>query len=177
MLRGTAQNPDVFFQAREACNPFYQACAAIVQKTMDKFARLVGRQYHLFDYVGAAGRRAGDRGHGLRDRGGRGDGREARVRRAEGWHGQGPALPTLGRRGPGRGDPEDGQNDGRHGPHQGAGGRWASRSTKTWSRPWPRLGTTQQRPARPPAAGDRRPLRAVVQGIHARHGRRDLRTR
>jgi len=53
VLRGTAQNPDVFFQAREACNPFYQACAGIVQKTMDKFARLFGRQYHLFDYTGA----------------------------------------------------------------------------------------------------------------------------
>ncbi len=53
-LRGTAQNPDVFFQAREACNPFYDAAAAIVQKTMDKFAALCGRQYHLFDYVGAA---------------------------------------------------------------------------------------------------------------------------
>jgi len=53
VLRGTAQNPDVFFQAREACNPFYQACAGVVQKTMDKFARLFGRQYHLFDYVGA----------------------------------------------------------------------------------------------------------------------------
>ena len=52
-LRGTAQNPDVFFQAREACNPFYDACAGIVQKHMDKFAKLVGRQYHLFDYVGA----------------------------------------------------------------------------------------------------------------------------
>jgi pyruvate-ferredoxin/flavodoxin oxidoreductase len=53
VLRGTAQNPDVFFQAREACNPFYQACAGVVQRTMDKFARLFGRQYHLFDYVGA----------------------------------------------------------------------------------------------------------------------------
>jgi len=53
-LRGTAQNPDVFFQAREACNKFYDACPGIVQKTMDKFARLFGRQYHLFDYVGAA---------------------------------------------------------------------------------------------------------------------------
>ncbi len=53
VLRGTAQNPDVFFQAREACNPFYQKCAGIVQKTMDKFARLTGREYHLFDYVGA----------------------------------------------------------------------------------------------------------------------------
>ena len=53
VLRGTAQNPDVFFQAREACNPFYQKAAGVVQKAMDKFADLVGRQYHLFDYVGA----------------------------------------------------------------------------------------------------------------------------
>jgi pyruvate-ferredoxin/flavodoxin oxidoreductase len=52
-LRGTAQNPDVFFQAREACNPYYAKCAAIVQKHMDKFAKIVGRQYHLFDYAGA----------------------------------------------------------------------------------------------------------------------------
>jgi pyruvate-ferredoxin/flavodoxin oxidoreductase len=53
VLRGSAQNPDVFFQAREACNSFYNACPEIVQATMDRFARLVGRQYHLFDYVGA----------------------------------------------------------------------------------------------------------------------------
>jgi pyruvate-ferredoxin/flavodoxin oxidoreductase len=52
-IRGTAQNPDVFFQARESVNPFYEACPAIVQKTMDKFAELTGRQYKLFDYVGA----------------------------------------------------------------------------------------------------------------------------
>jgi pyruvate-ferredoxin/flavodoxin oxidoreductase len=52
-LRGTAQNPDVFFQARETCNPFYEAVPALTQKAMDKFAKLVGRQYHLFDYVGA----------------------------------------------------------------------------------------------------------------------------
>ncbi len=54
VLRGSAQNPDVFFQAREACNPYYFACPAIVQKTMDKFAQVVGRSYHLFDYVGAS---------------------------------------------------------------------------------------------------------------------------
>src|SRR3954471_23633341 len=51
-LRGTAQNPDVFFQAREASSPFYAACPAIVQQTMDAFARLTGRMYHLFDYTG-----------------------------------------------------------------------------------------------------------------------------
>jgi pyruvate-ferredoxin/flavodoxin oxidoreductase len=53
VLRGSAQNPDVFFQAREACNPFYLACPAIVQDGMDRFARETGRQYHLFDYYGA----------------------------------------------------------------------------------------------------------------------------
>ncbi|MBR9978168.1 MAG: pyruvate:ferredoxin (flavodoxin) oxidoreductase [Bacteroidetes bacterium] len=53
VLRGTAQNPDVFFQARETVNPFYNACADIVQETMDKFGEVVGRKYKLFDYVGA----------------------------------------------------------------------------------------------------------------------------
>ncbi len=53
VMRGTAQNPDVFFQNRETVNPFYIACPDIVQKAMDKFAKIVGRQYHLFDYVGA----------------------------------------------------------------------------------------------------------------------------
>ncbi len=53
VIRGTAQNPDVYFQGRETVNPFYQACPAIVQQTMDRFARIVGRHYHLFDYVGA----------------------------------------------------------------------------------------------------------------------------
>jgi len=54
VLRGTAQNPDIFFQAREAINPYYEACPAIVQEMMDRFAKQVGRSYHLFDYVGAA---------------------------------------------------------------------------------------------------------------------------
>jgi len=53
VLRGTAQNPDVFFQAREAGNPFYEACPDKVQAVMDKFSQVVGRSYHLFDYVGA----------------------------------------------------------------------------------------------------------------------------
>ena len=53
VMRGTAQNPDVYFQAREACNPYYLAAPTIVQNAMDKFAQVVGRHYHLFDYVGA----------------------------------------------------------------------------------------------------------------------------
>lgn len=52
-IRGTAQNPDVFFQIRETINPYYIKCPEIVQKAMDKFASVVGRQYKLFDYVGA----------------------------------------------------------------------------------------------------------------------------
>jgi pyruvate-ferredoxin/flavodoxin oxidoreductase len=52
VLRGTSENPDAFFQAREACNPYYLACAALVQETMDAFAKLTGRHYHLFDYFG-----------------------------------------------------------------------------------------------------------------------------
>ncbi len=53
VLRGTAQNPDAFFQARETCNPFYAKCADITQQVMDEFTKQVGREYHLFDYVGA----------------------------------------------------------------------------------------------------------------------------
>jgi pyruvate-ferredoxin/flavodoxin oxidoreductase len=51
-LRGTAQNPDVYFQAREAANPFYAATPGKVQEVMDLFAKQVGRSYHLFDYAG-----------------------------------------------------------------------------------------------------------------------------
>ncbi|MFW5942083.1 MAG: pyruvate:ferredoxin (flavodoxin) oxidoreductase [Chloroflexota bacterium] len=52
-IRGTAQNPDVFFQARETVNPFYNKCPQIVQDAMDRFAELTGRQYELFEYIGA----------------------------------------------------------------------------------------------------------------------------
>ncbi len=52
-MRGTAQNPDVYFTGRETVNKYYNAIPKIVQETMDKFAGLTGRQYHLFDYVGA----------------------------------------------------------------------------------------------------------------------------
>jgi pyruvate-ferredoxin/flavodoxin oxidoreductase len=53
VMRGTAANPDVYFQMREAVSKYYEAAPAIVQGEMDKFARLTGRQYHLFDYYGA----------------------------------------------------------------------------------------------------------------------------
>ncbi len=53
VIHGTSQNPDVYFQARETVNPYYQACPEIVQRAMDRFAERVGRRYHLFDYYGA----------------------------------------------------------------------------------------------------------------------------
>ena len=53
ILRGTSQNPDVYFQGRESVNAYYQAVPAIVQRTMDRFAELTGRRYGLFEYVGA----------------------------------------------------------------------------------------------------------------------------
>lgn len=53
-LRGSAQNPDIFFQAREACNPYYEALPAIVQKYMDKVNEKIGTDYKLFNYYGAA---------------------------------------------------------------------------------------------------------------------------
>ncbi len=52
-IRGTAQNPDVYFQARETANPFYERTPGIVAKAMEKFAEVAGRRYHLFDYFGA----------------------------------------------------------------------------------------------------------------------------
>ncbi|MFM5980958.1 MAG: pyruvate:ferredoxin (flavodoxin) oxidoreductase [Sphaerospermopsis kisseleviana] len=52
VLRGTAQNPDVYFQARETVNPFYLACPDITQKVMDQFAEITGREYKLFEYHG-----------------------------------------------------------------------------------------------------------------------------
>ena len=53
VLRGTAQNPDVYFQGRETVNKFYTACPDTVQRAMDKFAGLTGRKYQLFEYIGA----------------------------------------------------------------------------------------------------------------------------
>ncbi len=54
VLRGTAQNPDVYFQGRESANPYYAACPAIVAGVMERFAQVSGRRYHLFEYEGAA---------------------------------------------------------------------------------------------------------------------------
>ncbi|MBI2394932.1 MAG: pyruvate:ferredoxin (flavodoxin) oxidoreductase [Deltaproteobacteria bacterium] len=51
-VRGTAQNPDTYFQAREGCNPYYDACPGVVREVMKRFGELTGRRYDLFEYVG-----------------------------------------------------------------------------------------------------------------------------
>ncbi|WGV27324.1 pyruvate:ferredoxin (flavodoxin) oxidoreductase [Halotia branconii] len=53
VMRGTAQNPDVYFQAREGANPYYNACPGIVQRIMDRFGELTGRHYQIYEYHGA----------------------------------------------------------------------------------------------------------------------------
>ena len=53
VLRGTAQNPDVYFQSREAANPYYDACSGIVQQVMDEFGQVTGRHYKIYEYYGA----------------------------------------------------------------------------------------------------------------------------
>jgi pyruvate-ferredoxin/flavodoxin oxidoreductase len=53
VLRGTAQNPDVYFQGRETVNPFYDKCVDSVEQAMAKFGELTGRRYHLYEYHGA----------------------------------------------------------------------------------------------------------------------------
>lgn len=53
VVRGTAQNPDIYFQAREACNPYYDAVPGIVENYLDELAKITGRKYGLFDYYGA----------------------------------------------------------------------------------------------------------------------------
>jgi len=173
-IRGTAQNPDVYFQAREAVNSYYLACPTIVQNAMDKFARLVGRSYHLFEYVGApdADRVLVLMGSGaeaaqetveyLADRGGKGGPLE------------GASLPPLlgralrGRLAPHRQDPR------RPRPDQGAGERRRAALPRCG---YGRHRSDGRRPGsiarRPPH--HRGPLRALLKGVHPGHDQGDLR--
>ena len=107
VLRGSAQNPDAFFQAREAGNVYHLACAGHVQGEMDRFAKLTGRAYRLFDYVGHPEADARHRPDGLGRRDGPRDRRLARREGREGRRPQGPPLPAVRRPGVPRGAPED----------------------------------------------------------------------
>ena len=93
--RGSAQNPDIFFQAREACNPYYDALPAIVQEYMDKVNAKIGTDYKLFNYYGAAGCRACYRCHGFRKRYHRGDHRLPDSTGQEGRRCKGSSVQTV----------------------------------------------------------------------------------
>ena len=121
VLRGTAQNPDVFFQAREASNPFHAIVPQVVQRTMDRFAELTGRAYHLFDYHGApdAERVVVLMGSGV---GAVEETVDALVaQRREGRRRERPALPAVLRRGVRRRAPAHRAGDRRARPDEGAG--------------------------------------------------------
>ena len=123
VVRGTAQNPDVFFQGREASNPFHRAVPGIVEQVMDELAERTGRRYGLVDYHGAPDAdRVVDR-HGLRCGRGGGDGRCAHRGRRAGRDGADPPLPPVPGRAAPRGPAVDGAGDRRARPDEGAGRR------------------------------------------------------
>ncbi len=174
VLRGATQNPDVYFQARESVNPYYLACPEIVQTVMDRFARLTGRSYHLFDYVGAEDAQrvvvlmgsgcgaAEEAVDALVDRGEKVGLLKCHLYRPFAVEQFLAALPSTVR------------DDRSSGPHQGAGGhRRAALSGRCGSHP--RGNFCRDRAVRQAAARRWRPLRIVVEGIHARHGEGNLR--
>jgi pyruvate-ferredoxin/flavodoxin oxidoreductase len=120
VIRGTAQNPDVYFQARETVNPYYLACPAIVQNAMDKLGDLTGRRYRLFDYAGAQDAEARDRADGLRRRDGPGDGGAPGDSWREGRRAQGSALSAVLRGALSRGPAAHRADARRARPNQGA---------------------------------------------------------
>ena len=167
VIRGTAQNPDVFFQARETVNPFYAACPGIVQRMMDRFAELTGRRYALYEYHGAPD---AERVIVLM-----GSGCEAVHETVDFLAGQGEKVGLVKVRLYRPFDaamfvralPADGAEHRRARPHERAGsGRRTALS---------RLRECALRKEPPRRRGGGRPLRTFLKGIHARDGQGDLR--
>jgi hypothetical protein len=165
-IRGTAQNPDVFFQSREAGEPFYAALPAALDGTMARFAELTGRRYRLFDYVGhpeaervivimgSGGECVHETVEHLVARGEKVGVVKVRLFRPFSVEHLLAALPATARGGGAR-------------PHQGAGRERRSALAGDHDGAGRRGG---QRRARDAAAADRRPLRPGVEGVHAGDG-------
>ena len=174
VLRGTAQNPDVFFQAREAGNPYYDACPDKVQAVMDKFSQVVGRSYHLFDYVGApdAERVIVMMGSGAETAHETVD--YLNQQRREGWLAESPAVPPVLRQAIHRGPSRNRAQDCRPRSHQGSRRRQRAALSRRGQRASGRnqagLWNAEGR-----AGNHRRTLRSLLQRIHARHGQSRLR--
>ena len=171
-IRGTAQNPDVYFQARETVNPFYAAVPGAVQEAMDAPRRPHRPPVSHRGLHRSPRSRAGDRRDGLGGRDHRRDrGLPVRPGRA-GGHAAGPAVPAVPGAGVARRPAGERQPGRRARPDQGA--RLERRAAV------PRRGCragrgAHRRRARGAAAGDRRALRPVVQGAHPGHGGRRVR--
>ena len=162
VLRGTAQNPDVYFQGRETVNPYYTAVPGIVQEQMDKFAKLAGRQYHLFDLYRRAGCRAGGDPDGFRRRNS-GSNRQVSGREGrKGWCHPGTIVPTLLKRNPCKSPARLGQIHRRARPHQGTGCRRRTALSGCHQCALRERSHEHQ--------GHRRALRPVLEGIHPCHG-------
>ena len=193
-VRGTAHNPDTFFQARETVNPFYAALPGIVQAAMDRFAALTGRQYHLFDYDGPADAERVVVLMGSGAETARETAAALRAARREGRRAAGAPVPSVRRRCLPRRAAGVGARDRGAGADQGAGRR---RRTAVPGRRRHAGAGGRARRARRHAARRRRPLRPVVEGfpagagqggvrrtgeaasahrLHARHHRRRRRT-
>ncbi len=174
MLRGTAQNPDTFFQAREACNPFYLACAGHRPEDDGPVRRAHRPPVPPVRLRRRTRRRARDRHDGLGRRRDARDGRLAGRPGREGRRAQGPPVPAVLARALLRRAAGDRQVDRRARPHEGAGRHRRAAVPGRGHRP--RRGKAPE--AQPPEARpgrDRRPLRPVVEGIHAGDGQGGLR--
>ena len=171
-VRGTAQNPDVYFQARETVNPFYARVPEVVQAAMDRLGERTGRHYGLVDYSGhpEAERVLVVMGSGGGDRARDGD-VPAGARRA-GRRGAGAAVPAVPREGAGAGAARDGEAGRRARPHEGA--RLVRRAAVPRRARRAERGARRRR-ARADAERDRRALRAVLEGVHPGDGRRRAR--
>ncbi len=169
VLRGSAQNPDVYFQGRESVNPYYLACPTIVQNAMDKFAKIVGRQYRLFDYVGAP-----DAEHVIIIMG---SGAEAAHETVDYLTAQGKKVGVLkvrlyrpfSRRAFPASAAQHGQEHRGAGSHQGAGSHRRAAVSGHRHRADGGLHARQSSDGDIPQ-GHRRALRAVVEGIHSGDG-------
>ena len=174
VIRGTAQNPDVYFQGRETANPYYAACPELVQQSMDKFAALTGRSYHLFDYVGSpdAERVVVLMGSGT-------DTAQETVEalvgtRRKGRRREGSPVPAVLGGSLRQSAARRGEKHRRARPHQGT-----RRDRRTALH---RRGRRRHGGGRPPSGSvcrgtprHRRALRPGIQGIHPRHGQGGLR--
>ena len=171
-IRGTAQNPDIYFQARESVNPFYARVPEIVQGAMDRLGERTGRHYRLVDYsghpeaervvvvMGSGGETARETVAFLQARGERVGVAQLRLYR-----------PFPARRAGASATPERAAGR-RTGPDQGAG---LSRRAAVPGRARSVERSARHRGARGDADGDRRSLRPVLEGVHTGNGRRRVR--